>query len=108
MIYLNNRFNFVSLFLHLILFLSNILNIYNYKIVKKPRQSPYYDYLYTDNINLSNNLNINESSFNPQTYFKNNSIKIYALVDRSVVLKCKIELDEINFLKSENYKVLKF
>lgn len=36
---------------------------------------------------------------------KNNSLKVSGLVDKSITLTCSIDLDDVNFSKSGNYKV---
>ncbi len=37
---------------------------------------------------------------------KNNNFKVSALIDKSITLTCSIDLDNKNFSKSGNYKVL--
>ncbi|CAF1045685.1 unnamed protein product [Brachionus calyciflorus] len=67
------------------------------------KPTAYNQYSYVNNKSI---LNPEKNAGFNQSYWKKNVVKVSALVGKSISLSCTIELDEIHFFKSDNYKII--
>ena len=51
---------------------------------------------------------LNYSSLTLPVAFKTNNIKLGSIIDKSITLSCSINLDNVTFFKTRNYKVNRF